>query len=77
MSRPRSTPSSTPRAKTLPPADALPAWKWAIAYYGALVTRVSQVMAGEMTLDDAYATHRRGHRRQGRQQRNERSDQRS
>ena len=26
-----------------------------IAYYGALVTRVSQVMAGELTLDDAWA----------------------
>ena len=40
---------------TLPAADALPAWKWGTAYYGALVTRISQVMAGEMTLDDAWA----------------------
>ena len=31
--------------------------------YGALVTRVSQVIAGELTLDDAWVTHRRGHRR--------------
>jgi alpha-1,4-digalacturonate transport system substrate-binding protein len=40
-------------AETLPAADALPAWKWANAYYGALVTRISQVMAGEMTLEQA------------------------
>ena len=37
-----------------PAAAALPAWKWANAYYGALVTRISQVMAGELSLDDAY-----------------------
>ena len=53
-------------AQTLPAADALPAWKWADAYYGALVTRVSQVMAGEMSLDDAWSEDRPGHRRQGR-----------
>ncbi len=41
--------------QTLPASDALPAWKWASAYYGALVTRLSQVMAGEMKLDDAWA----------------------
>jgi alpha-1,4-digalacturonate transport system substrate-binding protein len=35
--------------------DALPSWKWASAYYGALVTRLSQVMAGEMKIDDAWA----------------------
>ncbi|RWM07162.1 MAG: carbohydrate ABC transporter substrate-binding protein [Mesorhizobium sp.] len=40
--------------ETLPAADALPPWKWANAYYAALVTRVSQVMAGELTLDDAW-----------------------
>ena len=40
---------------TLPAADALPAWKWASPYYGALVNRISQVMAGELTLEDAYA----------------------
>jgi len=38
----------------LPNAAALPAWKWGSAYYGALVTRISQVMAGELSLDDAY-----------------------
>jgi alpha-1,4-digalacturonate transport system substrate-binding protein len=42
-------------SETLPASDALPAWKWASAYYGALVTRISQVMAGEMSLDDAWA----------------------
>ena len=36
-------------------SPALPAWKWGSAYFGALVTRISQVMAGEMKLDDAYA----------------------
>lgn len=41
-------------AETLPASDALPAWKWASAYYGALVTRISQVMAGELSLDDAW-----------------------
>ncbi|MGE0279019.1 MAG: ABC transporter substrate-binding protein [Rhizobiaceae bacterium] len=41
-------------AQTLPAADALPSWKWASAYYGALVTRLSQVMAGEMKIDDAW-----------------------
>lgn len=40
--------------ETLPASDALPAWKWANAYYGAMVTRLSQVMAGEMKLDDAW-----------------------
>lgn len=39
--------------ETLPAANALPAWKWANAYYGALVTRISQVMAGELTLEEA------------------------
>ena len=40
------------RART---PHALPAWNWADAYYGALVTRISQVMAGELTLDEAFA----------------------
>ncbi len=40
--------------ETLPASDALPAWKWGTAYYGALVTRISQVMAGEMSLDEAW-----------------------
>lgn len=39
----------------LPNAAVLPAWKWGSPYYGALVTRISEVMAGEMTLDEAYA----------------------
>ncbi|MCR4268090.1 ABC transporter substrate-binding protein [Nitratireductor sp. ZSWI3] len=39
-----------------PNAAALPAWKWATAYYNALVTRISQVIAGEMSLDEAYAS---------------------
>lgn len=37
-----------------PNAGALPGWKWASAYYGALVTRISQVMAGELQLADAF-----------------------
>ncbi|MCX2721503.1 ABC transporter substrate-binding protein [Roseibium salinum] len=40
---------------TAPEAQALPAWKWAGPYYSALVSRVSQVIAGELTLEDAYA----------------------
>jgi alpha-1,4-digalacturonate transport system substrate-binding protein len=39
--------------ETVPAADALPSWEWANAYYGVLVTRISQVMAGEITLDEA------------------------
>lgn len=35
-------------------ANALPAWKWGTPVYGALVTRLSQVMAGELSLDDAF-----------------------
>lgn len=41
-------------ADLLPAAAALPAWKWASAYYGALASRTSQVMAGELTLDQAF-----------------------
>jgi alpha-1,4-digalacturonate transport system substrate-binding protein len=41
--------------KIEPNAASLPSWKWASAYYGAMVNRISQVMAGEMTLDEAYA----------------------
>lgn len=37
-----------------PAAQLLPPWKWANAYYAALVTRTSQVMAGELALDDAF-----------------------
>lgn len=42
-------------ATTSPNALKLPGWRWSDAYYGALVTRVSQVIAGELTLDDAWA----------------------
>lgn len=38
-----------------PMADKLPAWKWSSAFYTALVTRASQAMAGEMSLEDAFA----------------------
>lgn len=41
-------------ASTAPTALKMPGWKWADAYYGALVTRVSQAIAGELTLDQAY-----------------------
>jgi alpha-1,4-digalacturonate transport system substrate-binding protein len=37
-----------------PAAAVLPPWKWANAYYAALVTRTSQVMAGELPLDEAF-----------------------
>jgi alpha-1,4-digalacturonate transport system substrate-binding protein len=37
-----------------PAAQALPAWRWADAYYAALVTRASQVMAGELPLEEAF-----------------------
>jgi alpha-1,4-digalacturonate transport system substrate-binding protein len=40
-------------AETLPASDAMPAWVWANAYYGAIVTRISQVMAGELDLEQA------------------------
>ncbi|MBX3530155.1 MAG: carbohydrate ABC transporter substrate-binding protein [Rhizobiaceae bacterium] len=40
--------------QVLPTANALPAWKWATPVYGVLVTRISQVMAGEMSIDDAF-----------------------
>jgi alpha-1,4-digalacturonate transport system substrate-binding protein len=40
-------------SETLPNADALPAWIWGNAYYGAMVSRISQVMAGELTMDQA------------------------
>lgn len=35
-------------------AQRLPGWRWSAAYYGALVNRVSQVIAGELSLDQAY-----------------------
>ena len=36
-------------------ARKLPGWAWSDTVYGALVTRVSQATAGEMTLDEAYS----------------------
>ncbi|WP_279480137.1 ABC transporter substrate-binding protein [Aureimonas sp. SK2] len=36
-------------------AQRLPGWRWSSAYYGALVNRVSQVIAGELSFDQAYA----------------------
>lgn len=42
-------------AEVAPNAAALPAWKWASAYYGALATRTSQAMAGELSLEEAFA----------------------
>jgi alpha-1,4-digalacturonate transport system substrate-binding protein len=44
----------TASTQILPGAAVLPAWKWGSVYYGALVNRISQVMAGEMTLDEAF-----------------------
>lgn len=32
----------------------MPGWRWSDTVYGALVTRVSQVAAGEMTLEEAF-----------------------
>lgn len=45
----------TASATTSPVALKLPGWKWSDAVYSAIVSRVSQVIAGELTLDDAYA----------------------
>jgi alpha-1,4-digalacturonate transport system substrate-binding protein len=42
-------------ATTSPTALKMPGWRWSDAYYGALVSRVSQVIAGELTLDEAWA----------------------
>ncbi|PYE84241.1 ABC transporter substrate-binding protein [Pseudoroseicyclus aestuarii] len=40
-------------SQILPEAAAMPGWLWSPAYYGAIVTRISQVMAGELTLEEA------------------------
>lgn len=32
----------------------LPGWKWSDTFYGAIVSRIGQAMAGEMSLDDAF-----------------------
>ena len=42
-------------ANQSPNADQLPAWQWSGAYYTALVARTSQVLAGELSLEDAIA----------------------
>lgn len=39
---------------TAPAAQKMPGWRWADTVYGALVTRVAQVIAGELPLDDAF-----------------------
>ncbi|MFI5013794.1 MAG: ABC transporter substrate-binding protein [Hyphomicrobiales bacterium] len=39
---------------TAPEALKLAGWKWSDAYFSVLVSRVSQAIAGEMTLDQAY-----------------------
>ncbi len=44
----------TASGQIAPNASKLSAWKWSDAYYGALVTRTSQAMAGELTLDQAF-----------------------
>jgi alpha-1,4-digalacturonate transport system substrate-binding protein len=38
-----------------PVAAKLPAWKWSGVAYGAIVARLGQVVAGEMSVDEAYA----------------------
>ncbi|MGH6924142.1 MAG: ABC transporter substrate-binding protein [Propylenella sp.] len=42
-------------AKFAPVATKMPAYKWSDAIYGATITRMGQVVAGEITLDDAWA----------------------
>ncbi|WP_309083580.1 ABC transporter substrate-binding protein [Chelativorans sp.] len=37
-----------------PLANRLPAWQWANVSYAAIITRLGQVVAGEMSLEDAY-----------------------
>jgi alpha-1,4-digalacturonate transport system substrate-binding protein len=44
----------TASTTTSPTALKMPGWKWSDAYYGALVGRVSQAVAGELSLEDAY-----------------------
>jgi alpha-1,4-digalacturonate transport system substrate-binding protein len=42
-------------SKTVAPAaQKMPGWRWSDTVYGALVTRVAQVIAGELPLDDAF-----------------------
>jgi alpha-1,4-digalacturonate transport system substrate-binding protein len=42
-------------AKTSEKAQKLPGWRWSDTVYAALVTRVGQAVAGELTLDEAFA----------------------
>ena len=53
--------SSTATQSASPLALKMPGWKWSGAIYGALVTRVSQVVAGEMTLRRRLRAHRGRH----------------
>ncbi|AUH33532.1 ABC transporter substrate-binding protein [Paracoccus tegillarcae] len=39
----------------LPEANAIPAWRYANAVYGGMVSRISQAMAGEMPVADIFA----------------------
>jgi alpha-1,4-digalacturonate transport system substrate-binding protein len=40
--------------KLAPVASQLPAWQWSNAVYAASISRLGQVVSGEMSLDDAY-----------------------
>ena len=42
-------------AKFAPVAKLMPSYQWSDAIYAATITRMGQVVAGEITLDDAYA----------------------
>ena len=42
-------------ATTSAVAQKLPGWRWSDTIYGALVTRVGQVVAGELPLDEAFS----------------------
>jgi alpha-1,4-digalacturonate transport system substrate-binding protein len=44
----------TASATTSPTALKLPGWAWSDAFFAALVSRVGQTVAGELTLDEAY-----------------------
>jgi alpha-1,4-digalacturonate transport system substrate-binding protein len=35
-------------------AQKLPGWRWSDTYYGALVTRIGEAVAGELSLDQAF-----------------------
>ena len=42
-------------AKFLPVAKLMPSYQWSDAIYAATITRMGQVVAGEIDLDEAYA----------------------